>query len=132
MDIKQIVNKNNKSNPSADFVSLLFEIEVNTHILHLQAKARGSFAIHTALDPLYQDIVGWRDKFVESYQGKYGIITGYKTIPITSMSPKEYVASKAIEVEMYRTKFTEGYLQQIIDSIIELHYSTKYKLDNLE
>lgn len=130
MDVRKIVNKT--TNDIGEFGTLLFEIEVNAHIMHLQTKGRGSFAVHSALNSLYQDIVGWRDNFLESYQGKYGIVTGYKPIQIMTVSPKEYVAKKVTEVEMYRSKFTDGYLQQIIDSIIELLYSTKYKLDNLE
>lgn len=61
----------------SEFVSYLFEIEVVAHIAHAQTT---SFAMHLALGTLYEDIVGHRDSFIESYQGKYGIITGYKSV----------------------------------------------------
>ena len=35
--------------------------------------------MHSALNIYYDDIVGLVDGLVESYQGRYGIITGYMT-----------------------------------------------------
>ncbi len=49
------------------------------HIFHLQTP---SFAAHTALQLYYEGIVPLVDGFVESYQGKNGIITGYGNIAL--------------------------------------------------
>ena len=109
-----------------DFVTLLFEIEYVSHIKHLQTQ---SFAQHMALGGLYEGIVGHRDSYIESYQGKYGIINGYKVVsPREDMDILSYLKACTTKIEAYREKVTDGYLQQIIDDILELIYSTTYKL----
>jgi len=109
-----------------EFASSLFELEVNMHIAHLQTS---SFAAHMALNTLYQDIVEMRDSFIESYQGKYGIITKYKSFNIAEgIDPLTYLKSKITVYTDYRSTLSDGYLQQIIDDIITLITSTTYKL----
>jgi len=66
-----------------EFASLLFDIEINSHIAHLQTD---KYSDHMALNSLYVDIVDLRDRFIESYQGKYEIITGYK-LTLKELSP---------------------------------------------
>lgn len=113
-----------------DFTAKLFEIEVVAHIAHLQTT---SFAKHMALNSLYEDIVGHRDSFIESYQGKYGIITNYSKIEIKEgLDMVTYIRTCISEFETYRLTLEDGYLQQIIDDIIELLASTNYKLINLK
>jgi hypothetical protein len=110
----------------SEFASLLFEIEVVTHIAHLQTT---SFAQHMALNDIYQGIVDHRDSFIESYQGKYGIITGYTTTsPKEGIDPVTYLEASGKQIEDFRLTLTCGYLQQICDDILELINSTLYKL----
>ena len=113
-----------------EFCAKLFEIEVISHIAHLQTT---SFSKHVCLDQLYKDIVGHRDSFIESYQGKYGIITNYSKIEIKEgLDMVTYIRTCISEFETYRLTLEDGYLQQIIDDIIELLASTNYKLINLK
>ncbi len=58
----------------AKFISTLFHSREQAHILHLQTD---SYAAHKALQKYYEGIVDLADKYVETYQGKYGIIKGY-------------------------------------------------------
>ena len=113
-----------------EFVGALFEIETTAHIAHLQTT---SYAQHMALNTLYEDIVDWRDKFCESYIGKYGII---KDIPIKKEPEGQdmilYIKRKALAFEEYEKSLKDGFLQQIVQSAIELIYSTIYKLKNLK
>ena len=113
------------------FVSDLFEIEVNIHIAHLQTS---SFAEHKALDGLYKDIVDLRDRFIESYQGKFGIIKGYKSFSIQEgVNPITYLESFLLTFDEVRESLDDtGNLQQIIDDVSELIYSTIYKLKFLK
>ena len=112
------------------FASDLFEVEVNIHIAHLQTT---SFAEHKALDAVYKDIVDLRDRFIESYQGEYDIITGYKSFEIKEgIEPISYLDGLCEKFEEYRETLEYGYLQQIIDDILELFYSAKYKLKFLK
>jgi hypothetical protein len=115
-----------------EFINLLFEIEVNAHIAHLQTTGQGSFAKHSALNTLYDDIVDLRDRFVESYQGYYEIIKGYKSIQVKEdIDFIEYLTINCDRISLYRESLDEGYLQQICDDILELINSTKYKLKYL-
>jgi len=108
-----------------EFTSLLFEIEINSHIAHLQTD---SYSEHKALNELYVDIVDLRDRFIESYQGKYGIITGYKITLKEGVEIIPYLKECVKSVEDFRLTLEDGYLQQISDDIIELLSSTLYKL----
>jgi len=115
---------------AAEFISLLFEIEEVTHIAHLQSK---SYSAHMALNEIYTGIVGLRDTYVESYQGKYGIITQYVSTPTKEgIDPIKYLQNVAQQTEDYRLTLTDGYLQQICDDILTLLYQTLYKLINLK
>jgi hypothetical protein len=109
-----------------EYVSALMEIENVSHIAHLQTS---SFAEHKALNELYDGIVDQFDAYVEAYQGKYGIIKGYKSFKLeegVDMIP--YLTKKSAEFEAYRNTLTEGYLQQMVDNTQELINTTLYKL----
>lgn len=116
-------------NTIQDFITLLFEVEVNAHIAHLQTK---SYAEHKALNELYEEIVDLRDRFAEAYQGEYGIIKGYKIIkPLETNDFLSYLSEVCNKVELFKKGLDETYLQQICDDISELLYDVKYKLKNL-
>ena len=112
-----------------EFTSLLFEIEINSHIAHLQTD---SYSEHKALNELYVGIVDLKDRFIESYQGKYNIITGYKVSSKEGIEMKSYLKDSLKSIEEYRLSLEDGYLQQICDDIIELLSSTLYKLKFLK
>lgn len=114
-----------------EFIGKLFEIEVVAHIAHLQST---SYAKHIALNELYDGIVDLRDRYAESYQGKYGIATGYPTSISTkeAVDPIRYVTLMAEAVAEHKKTLKDGFLMQICDDIEELLYSTLYKLKNLK
>lgn len=66
--------KESKSSTVAKFVSTLFNSREQAHILHLQTN---SYSIHKALQKFYEGIVPLVDTYIETYQGKYGLIKGY-------------------------------------------------------
>ena len=112
------------------FVSTLMAARTQAHIYHLQTP---SFAAHMALQAYYEGIVPLIDGLVESYQGKNGIITGYGNIAL-----QEYESCEAI-IMFFETLCTyieksrgmvcqSSYLQNQIDTIVELIKSTIYKL----
>jgi len=61
-----------------EMISLLLHSQTQVHTFHLQTT---SHAEHKALEKYYEKIDGMVDTFVEAYQGKYGIIKGYKNYP---------------------------------------------------
>jgi DNA-binding ferritin-like protein len=110
----------------------LLTIQNQYRIFHWQTKSQSSFAEHMALGTYYDEIVELIDNIVESYQGKYEIITGYKTIKTVDYKSTEQVISYFKEldenIEKNRTSVKESYIQNQIDGVQELIYSTLYKL----
>lgn len=131
--IKKEASKLLKTETSNDsyscIINCFFDIKHNAHPLHLETN---SYAQHMALNSLYEDIIGIADRFVESYQGKYGIFKNYENIMVYKGNPIDYVKMKVEYMENERNGIKEGYLQQILDEGIELMYSTLYKLKELK
>lgn len=114
-----------------NIAQLLFKSEVQGHITHLQAVGK-SYATHVALGEFYTSLADLRDNLVEKYQGKYGILKGYKSIDVKDdMEPISFVQGVLSDIETNRTSITDGYLQQLVDNIIEQYTETLYKLINL-
>lgn len=119
------------------FISQLFTAYVQTHTFHLQVKGKGSFAIHMALNKLYEAIPGFIDEIVESYQGKYGIITDYKVNNISNFTDKlqiiTYLKNLHLFIDNNREKlFQDSDILNVIDEIKTAIKQTLYKLENLE
>ena len=127
-----------KSNPVTetadlvDMIATLLHSQTQVHIFHLQTKSQSSYSEHKALQNYYEGINGLVDGIVESYQGKYEIITGYKTIKTVDYKSTEQVITYFKEldenIEKNRTSVKESYIQNQIDTVQELIYSTLYKL----
>jgi len=127
-----------KSNPATetadvvDMIATLLHSRNQAHVFHWQTKSQSSFAEHMALGTYYDEIVELIDNIVESYQGKHEIITGYKTIKTVDYKSTEQVISYFKEldenIEKNRTSVKESYIQNQIDGVQELIYSTLYKL----
>jgi len=110
----------------------LFEAEVQLHITHLQA-IKKSFEIHKALGDLYESLGDLNDELVEKSFPKTGLLVEYKPIPIqNNMDALPYVQGFLAKIERYRESLTSGYIQQMVDNIIEEISHTIYKLVNLQ
>jgi hypothetical protein len=113
----------------ADFVGMLFLARDVTHSAHLNTR---SYAKHKALGKFYEEIIDLADKFAEAYQGKYGLIG-----PISLMSAKktnnvvEFLEGQVDDLMEMRYKVVDKDctpIQNIIDEIFGLYYTTLYKL----
>ena len=106
-------------------VSCLFHSRTQVHVFHLQTK---SFAEHKALQEYYDSIVGIVDGLIESYQGKYGIITNYTNLPIKnytdSIQVVSYFAQLGEVVDILKQDLQDSYIQNQIDTLIIVHSST--------
>ena len=106
-------------------ISYLLHSRTQAHVFHLQTP---SFAAHKALNDYYDGIVDIVDGLVESYQGKYDVLTSYKSIKTEDYQSSEQVIKyfKALDtmVEKNRKSVKESYIQNQIDTIQELIYST--------
>lgn len=126
----------NPTQVMASFVSTFFASRTQAHIFHLQVKGPGAFAAHTALQAYYEGIIPLIDGLVESFQGRYGIITGYACEKQWIENPTDavkYFEALCMYIEKNRqTLPQDSYIQNQIDTFVELVESTKYKLVNLQ
>jgi DNA-binding ferritin-like protein len=117
--------------------SLFFHSRTQAHVFHLGVKGPGSFAAHSALQSYYEDIVPLIDGLVESYQGKNGLIKFQVVNGIDNNCDIKNIISyfeklcKALEKLRKDDKLQDSWIQNDIDNIATLLYSTKYKLENL-
>jgi DNA-binding ferritin-like protein len=117
--------------------SLFFHSRTQAHVFHLGVKGPGSFAAHKALQEYYEGIVDLIDGLVESYQGKNGLIKFQVVNGIDNNCDIKNIISyfeklcKALEKLRKDDKLQDSWIQNDIDNIATLLYSTKYKLENL-
>jgi hypothetical protein len=114
----------------ANFVSTLFHSRTQAHTFHLQTN---SFAAHKALNEYYDSIIDLVDSLIESYQGRYGILKGYKgmadVLEYDENVVVKYFEALCMYVEKNRPLLPQdSYIQNQIDELIALIESTKYKL----
>lgn len=121
--------KDNSKKDFTEMMSLLLHSKTQAHTFHLQCK---SYAEHMALNNYYDSIDGLTDALVESYQGKYSILKGYKNYPIEdykdTTSTINYLKDLCDKVCDLRTCCKDSYIQSQIDLVCELINSTLYKL----
>ena len=125
----------NPTQVMASFVSTFFASRTQAHIFHLQVKGPGAYAAHIALQAYYEGILPLIDGLVESFQGRYGIITGYKgdgVIIEDTSKIIQYFEALCMFVEKNRGSLPQdSYIQNQVDEVVALIESTKYKLINL-
>jgi hypothetical protein len=118
----------------AKFISTLLASRDQAHVFHLQTR---SYAVHKALNEYYDAVVNLIDEFVESYQGRYGILTGFK--PATSFIETEssedivkYFVALNDFVDRSRERLpNDGFIMNQVDELSQLINSTLYKLTYL-
>ncbi len=117
---------------------MFFHSRTQAHIFHTRVKGPGSFAAHTALQSYYEGIIPLLDGVIETYQGQYGLIE-YKEVNgvDNDASPENMIKyfdnlCKFLDKERKEPKLQMSWLQNDLDNIASLLYSTKYKLINLQ
>ena len=112
-----------------EIVCRLLHSQTQVHVFHLQTK---SYSEHKALQGYYEGIDALVDGLIESYQGKYGILTDYKTYDMEQYSNGKktitYFKGLLKFIDDSRDSVEDSYLQNQIDTIQELINSTVYKL----
>ena len=95
-----------------DLLSMLMHSRTQAHVFHLRVSPNG-LAPHLALQTYYEGIIGLIDGIAESYQGMSGLI--------------EFVHTERMQDNLKNISF----IQNEIDNVEKLIYSTLYKLRNL-
>jgi hypothetical protein len=121
------------ASPIVEMVSKLrFSVE-QTQVYHWQSQ---SLSEHKALNRYYDGIPDIVDGIVESYQGKYGIQKGYRLFEVRDYSTPEevinFLKQLGEDIENIRQPIKESYIQNQIDTAIELIETKVYKLENLK
>lgn len=127
------------SNVDDDFCEMvcsLLHSQTQVHIFHLGVTGSGSYAAHKALQGYYEGIDALVDGIIESYQGKYGLLTNYKSYKNESFkSIKQtinYLKGLNDMIDDKRDCCDDSFIQNQIDTVQELIFSTLYKLRFLE
>ncbi len=112
-----------------EMVCQLLHSQTQVHIFHLGTK---SYAEHKALQGYYEGIDVLVDGIIESFQGKYGLLTNYKSYKNQSYKNKNQVLKYFKQllniIEEKRNFCDDSYIQNQIDTVQDLIYSTMYKL----
>jgi DNA-binding ferritin-like protein len=134
--IFEAIKRKDETDTMSVLISKLLHSRIQVHAFHWQTKSKSSFAQHMALGGFYEEIGDLTDGLVESYQGKNEIITGYESSKLEDYKNVEqliaYFKNLDAEIEKDRKNIKESYIQNQIDTIQELIYSTLYKLRFLE
>jgi len=113
-------------------VEKMFEVRQTSHNFHLQTK---SYSVHKALNSYYDKLLDLVDAYIETYQGQYGILTGYENIQVSAVNDiVEYLEDsvKIFSLGRDSLKDSDAHLKNILDEIIALTYRTLYKIKFLK
>ena len=118
--------------------SLLLHSRTQAHSFHVGVRGVGALSAHQALQHYYDTIGGIIDGLVEAYQGQYGLIKLQSVSGLdTNNDIKNIIAYfdkllAAVAKLREDKKLQMSWLQNDLDNIASLLYSTKYKLINLQ
>ena len=117
--------------------SVLMHSRTQAHVFHLRMKGPKAYEFHKALQKYYEKIVDLIDTLVEGYQGKNGIIEFKAVKGIDNDASYEnviqYFDMLITIVDKLRKddSLSDSFMQNEIDNVVNLLYSTRYKLVNL-
>jgi DNA-binding ferritin-like protein len=121
-----------------ELASILFHSRTQAHVFHLGVSGAGAYAAHIALQGYYEEIVGLTDGLVESFQGKNGLIEFKPVMGLDNNCDTRNIITyfdkicAIVKTLRQAPELQDSYLQNQIDAVEELIYSTKYKLVNLQ
>ena len=120
-----------------DLLSMLMHSRTQAHVFHLRVSPNG-LAPHSALQTYYEDIIGLIDCIAESQQGMSGLIEFKAVKGIDNDADKDNIISyfedliKFVHTERMKPELKGiSFIQNEIDNVEKLIYSTLYKLKNL-
>lgn len=117
------------SKDARGLVLKMFEARHVVHVLHLKSK---SYSEHEALGAFYEGLLGFLDDFVETYQGKYGLV-GDLPIEVGSFPDAvSYLEDCSKFFAVGRGALKDSHLQNMMDEVLSLTYKTVYKLKFLK
>ena len=129
MNLNEQKSETKSNSGFKNMVSTLLHSQTQVHIFHLQTK---SYSEHKALQGYYEGIDKLVDGIIESYQGKYDIINNYDSVKTEEYKSCDQVINyfKSLDsmIDNARKNVKESFIQNQIDTVQELIFSTIYKL----
>ena len=120
-----------------DLLSMLMHSRTQAHVFHLRVSPNG-LAAHKALQKYYENIIDLIDGIAEGYQGMNGLIEFKAVKGLDNDADKDNIISyfedlvKFVHTERMKDGLKEvSFIQNEIDNVEKLIYSTLYKLRNL-
>lgn len=111
----------------ATFVLTMLHASTVAHVMHLRSRR---FSEHEALGAFYAALPGLVDRYAETYQGRYGLMTSY---PSGFRMPAGSAQAELAALDRYCAGVRDDLpgdddLRNIFDEITALVASTLYKL----
>lgn len=120
-----------------DIASMFFHSRTQAHEFHTKVTGPGSLALHKALQEYYEEIVPLMDGVIEAYQGQFGLIEYKQVNGVDNDASKENIIKyfdnliKFLDTKRKEPKLDVSWIQNELDNLTKLLYSTRYKLINL-
>ena len=119
-----------------NYITNLLTLQNQMRVFHWQTQRKpGSFAQHEAFGKAYDDLTENIDTFVETYQGKYGVILANNGFNVTlhnlGNDPEEFVdefVDYLTNVVPQGLEETDTDLLNIRDEMLGILNQTKYRL----
>jgi hypothetical protein len=114
-----------------EMIARSFALRDYTHILHWSAR---NGETHRALRVFYHEITNKIDRFVEAYQGLFGLIGEVPSVSIRSGMASDEIRSQREWIIINRSAIAreDPSLLNELDGICNLYAETLYMLDYLE
>ena len=109
-------------------ISRSFKTRNGAHLSHWKTK---SFSQHTALGEFYDELIETLDKYVEAYQGAFGLVGDVPGETIEDITKQ--LKGDVVWLEDNRAKLCANIsaLENIVDELSAVYLKTLYKLENL-
>lgn len=110
-----------------ELINRVFAARDAAHAAHWKTK---SYAQHQALGEYYDEVIEALDDYVEAHQGTFGIV-GELDADVPNII--KTVRDEILWMNENREKIAKGVpaLENLLDSLTDLHMKTLYKLENL-
>jgi len=134
MALKDKIKKSEPKQSPEIFFGKLFQLRDILHLRHLHPTNPGQLGSgweHKVLNDLYDTILDLTDSLLESYQGKYGLVT-IQIPPSEYNNILNYLEEFVKFVENSYTMFPDSWIQNELDTFQKEIYSSIYKLKNLK
>ena len=117
-----------------ELIARVFATRNAAHIAHWKAKGTGSYARHMALGNFYDGIIDKLDGIVEMHQGAFGLISSVKSAPAPTGDIVAHLEEEATWLGENREDIADENpaIENAVDDLAGLYWSTLYKLKNLQ